>query len=104
MALKFYLNKFLKVDNVEQYTLTQILELKNVYSKFIEDSEGFDPDFPMSTFGEKGKKVAGTNVHTLERNRLQDEVEEENDIPKAPEKKSEDVNERALAFLKNIGM
>ncbi|MBP3732565.1 MAG: hypothetical protein J6I84_04890 [Bacilli bacterium] len=78
--------------------------MKNVYQKFIEDSEGFDPDFPMSTFGEKGKKVGGTNIHTIGRPDGYTEDEEEDNTPKAPEKKSEDVNVRALEFLKNMGL
>ena len=103
MALKFYLNKFLKVDNIEQYSLTQLVELKNTYQEFIDDSEGYDPDFPMTTFGDgKGKNVSGTNVHTI--TKPTDTEEPEDTTPKAPKKKSEDVNARALEFLKNMGL
>ena len=98
MALKFYLNKFLKVDNIEQYSLTQLVELKNTYQEFIDD-----PDFPMTTFGDgKGKNVSGTNVHTI--TKPTDTEEPEDTTPKAPKKKSEDVNARALEFLKNMGL
>lgn len=62
MNLKFYLNKFLKVDNIEGYTLGVLNELKSAYDEFLEASEGSDPDFPMVDFGKKGKKVKGTNV------------------------------------------
>ena len=61
MDLKFYLNKIVKVDNVEGYTLKALLELKARYEKFIDKTSGFDPDFPtldfgMGTKGEKFKK------------------------------------------------
>ena len=58
MELKFYLNKFLKVDNIEGYTLATLDELRKAYDKFL-DKSGFDPDFPMLSLGnggENGKK------------------------------------------------
>ena len=61
MDLKFYLNKFLKVDNIEQYTLGALKQLREVYDNFLENSEGTDPDFPMIDFGSKGQKVQGIN-------------------------------------------
>lgn len=66
MELKFYLNKFLKVDNIEGYTLKSIKELRKVYDKFLEASDGTDPDFPMVDFGNKGKKVQGINKSKLD--------------------------------------
>ena len=107
MALKFYLNKFLKVDNIEKYTLSQLLALKDSYTDFIEGSEGYDPDFPMTTFGEKGKKVGGTNIHTLENggNIFAGQEENKSDqVPIVKDTRNTSVNERALEFLKNIGM
>lgn len=63
MDLKFYLNKFLKVDNIEGYTLKSLMELKKVYEDFKEKTEGLDPDFPGISFGEKGTKISrGTNL------------------------------------------
>ena len=102
MALKFYLNKFLKVDNIEHYSLSQLLGLKDAYQEFIDESEGHDPDFPMTTFGSKGTKVSGTNIHTI--TKPTDFEEPEDTKPKAPQKKSDDVNVRALEFLKNMGL
>ena len=63
MDLKFYLNKFARIDNIENHTLSTILELKKCYEKFIEKTEGFDPDFPETDFsgGKKGKKIGGVN-------------------------------------------
>lgn len=61
MSLKFYLNKFLKVDNIENYTLKALGELKTLYDNFLEASEGTDPDFPMINFKDKGKKIKGTH-------------------------------------------
>lgn len=55
MQLKLYLNKFLKVDNIEYYTLGALRELRNYYDKFLEMSGGTDPDFPMMNFGEEGQ-------------------------------------------------
>lgn len=66
MQLKFYLNKFLKVDNIEQYTLGALKELENTYEEFKEKTEGIDPDFPGITFKTKGTKLnVGTNVYAL---------------------------------------
>jgi len=118
MDLKFFLNKFLKVDNIEHYTFKTLLELKNCYEDFMEKSEGSDPDFPMSNFGgTKGAKVGGMNIH-----RLDDEEREEfkerivnketgkvnrSEKPEAKEEYYEDKRkkmsseERALQFLKN---
>lgn len=74
MELKFYLNKFLKVDNIEGYTLGALEELKKSYDKFIEKS-GFDPDFPMLALGsgvegpggEKIKVGKDNNVYNLQK-------------------------------------
>ena len=60
MDLKFYLNKFLKVDNIENYTLKTLIQLREVYEDFLQRSEGVDPDFPMLNFGQKGmQKLKG---------------------------------------------
>ena len=56
MGLKFYLNKYAKVDNIENYSLKALKILRDEYVKFLEDSEGIDPDFPMFTFGGNGGK------------------------------------------------
>lgn len=56
MELKFYLNKFLKVDNIENYTLATLEELRKVYERFTDKTEGFDPDFPMMSVGGKSEK------------------------------------------------
>lgn len=65
MELKFYLNKFLKADNIEGYTLKSLGILRKTYESFLESSEGTDPDFPMVDFGSKGKKVQGVNKSKL---------------------------------------
>ena len=62
MDLKFFLNKFAKVDNIEGYTLKSILALKDRYEDYIESSDGQDPDFPLVNFGNNGKKVNGSNA------------------------------------------
>lgn len=68
MDLKFYLNKFVKVDNIEHYSLKTLGELRKKYETFLEKSEGVDPDFPMMKFGEeggKGQKIKGVNKHQV---------------------------------------
>jgi hypothetical protein len=65
MQLKFYLNKFLKADGIENYTLDTLVKLKEAYSDFIEDSDGGDPDFPLISFNTKGKKIKGKNIHQV---------------------------------------
>ena len=62
MDLTFYLNKFLKVDNIEYYNLDALFKLRDAYSDFLENSKGVDPDFPMIEFGGgKGSKIQGVN-------------------------------------------
>ena len=75
MGLKLYLNKFLKVDNIESYTFSELITLKKEYEKVLEESEGVDPDFPTYVFGSTGKKIAGNNIHTL----TKPDTEEEKD-------------------------
>ena len=65
MDLKFYLNKFLKVDNIENYTLKTLIKLRECYEAFLENSDGVDPDFPTLNFGKKGKKVKGRNIMSV---------------------------------------
>lgn len=55
MDLKFYLNKIAKVDNIENYTLTSLFELRKQYKSFLENMNGIDPDFPtMNLLGKNG--------------------------------------------------
>ena len=61
MDLKFYLNKFIKIDQIEHYTLSSLFKLKDIYNEFMEKTEGLDPDFPMIDFGEKGQTIKGKN-------------------------------------------
>ncbi len=66
MQLKFYLNKFLKVDNIENYTLGTLKKLEEVYDDFKEKTNGIDPDFPEISFKTKGTKLTvGSNVYDL---------------------------------------
>lgn len=68
MALKFYLNKYAKVDNIENYTLGTLKVLQGEYQKFLEQSDGVDPDFPMFNFGGKETKIKGTNKALIDDN------------------------------------
>lgn len=67
MDLKFYLNKFLKADNIEHYTLDSLYKLKKVYDDFLDKSEGIDPDFPGMTLGDhgNGERIKGTNYYSI---------------------------------------
>ena len=74
MSLKLYLNKFLKVDNIEGYGLSSIIALKESYEELLERTEGVDPDFPMIDFGQnKGVKIKGKNKVQLE-NKVNEET------------------------------
>jgi hypothetical protein len=68
MDLKFYLNKYAKIDNIENYTLSTLKILKENYLKFLEDSGGIDPDFPNFSFGGNNgeTKIKGQNKASLE--------------------------------------
>ena len=61
MELKLFLNKILKVDNIEDYGLKSLAALRESYDKFLEKTGGADPDFPMIDFGDNGDKVQGMN-------------------------------------------
>ena len=76
MDLKFYLNKFIKVDGIEGYTLKALREIQKRYEEYMEKTEGSDPDFPMMTFGGKsggGKKVKGRNAASEDEENNKDE-------------------------------
>ena len=69
MDLKFYLNKIIKIDNIENYTLNALDKIKDSYNEFLEKTEGKDPDYPGYTFGDKANKgtklSVGKNVYQL---------------------------------------
>lgn len=75
MDLKFYLNKILKVDNIENYTLKTLISLRTRYEEFLDKTEGVDPDFPMISYNSKGTKIRGKN---LAANLEEEEKEEDN--------------------------
>ena len=104
MGLKLYLNKFLKVDNIELYTYPELVALKKEYEKVLESSEGVDPDFPTYIFGGGGKKIGGTNVHTLTKQHTDEEEESVYDSSSIVDARNTTVEERALDFLRNVGL
>ncbi len=66
MDLKFYLNKFIKVDNIEMYSMKSLMTLKKRYEEFLEKSKGQDPDFPMTNFGDSSNTLkASNNIHQV---------------------------------------
>ena len=67
MDLKFYLNKIIKIDNIENYSLNSLYEIKKCYSKFLEKTEGKDPDYPLMSFGDsKNTFKSGNNLTQLD--------------------------------------
>ena len=62
MDLKFYLNKIIKIDNIEGYTLKSLINIRECYENFLDKTEGLDPDFPTLNFGGKGKKLKNVKV------------------------------------------
>lgn len=42
------------------------MALQKSYDNFMEKTDGIDPDFPQLDFGNKGKKVSGTNAAHLD--------------------------------------
>lgn len=69
MHLKLYLNKYLKADNIELYSLNYLIDLKNEYDKFLDLTGGYDPDFPNINIGDRkdGQKIKGKNKIQLEK-------------------------------------
>ena len=69
MEIKFFLNKFIKINNIEDYTLASIDEMRDAYDRFLEKTEGIDPDYPYLRLGqgEKGKVLGtrGTNIYSV---------------------------------------
>lgn len=49
LNLKFYLNKFVKADNIEMYPISDVIKMWTNYQKWLEKNEGNDPDFPDKT-------------------------------------------------------
>lgn len=60
MSLKFYLNKILKCDNIEHYSLRTLEELKSCYDDFIKKT-GSDPDFPTLPMNSDGSLNIGAD-------------------------------------------
>ena len=71
----------------------------------LEESQGTDPDIPTYVFGGGGKKIAGTNVHTLTKP-IEDEKEESvySSDKSVVNARNSTVEERALNFLRNVGL
>ena len=69
MHLKLYLNKYLKADNIELYSLSCLIDLRKEYENFLELTGGYDPDFPGVNIGDRkdGQKIKGKNKIQLEK-------------------------------------
>ena len=59
--LKFYLNKILKCDNIENYSLRSLEELRKCYDEFVK-SAGGDPDFPSIPMGNDENNIRANNL------------------------------------------
>lgn len=81
MDLKFYLNKIIKVDNIENYSLNSLYTIKKCYQNFLEKSEGKDPDYPLMSFGDpKNTFKSENNITQLN---LREEISD-SDVGKDP--------------------
>jgi len=69
MHLKLYLNKYLKADNIELYSLSYLIDLRKEYENFLDLTGGYDPDFPNVNIGDRkdGQKIKGTNKVQFEK-------------------------------------
>ena len=69
MHLKLYLNKYLKADNIEFYSLNYLIDLRKEYENFLDLTGGYDPDFPNINIGDRkeGQKIKGKNKIQLEK-------------------------------------
>jgi len=73
MHLKLYLNKYLKVDNIEYYSMNCLFRLREEYDHYLDMTGGFDPDFPEVNVGgkDRGQKIKGTNkIQAEEREKM----------------------------------
>lgn len=52
------------MDNIEMYSLSTVYNMKDAYSKFLEET-GMDPDFPNLNFGNKTTSLVSTNSNNL---------------------------------------
>lgn len=43
---KFYLAKYLRIPDIDNYTITVINNLWNIYLKYLDDNKNKDIDFP----------------------------------------------------------
>ena len=66
MSLKLYLNKYLKVDNIEYYTLPCLQVLQKEYDALLKKTEGLDPDFPQLNFGDGTSGLSFDSKHKLD--------------------------------------
>lgn len=66
MSLKLYLNKYLKVDNIEYYTLPCLQILQKEYDALLKKTEGIDPDFPQLNFGDGTGSLSFDSKHKLD--------------------------------------
>lgn len=101
MQLKLHLNKFLKVDNIEGYNMSTLLELQKAYDKFIENSEGYDPDFPMSNLGGGNKKEGMKNIKLNGSNNLYKLFDDEEGGDPRGKARLDTITKAKLAKTKN---
>lgn len=43
------MNKYAKMDNIEDYYYFNVVDMYRDYIKYVKDMEGSDPDFPSHT-------------------------------------------------------
>lgn len=67
MKIKFNLNKYCKLDNIEKYSMDTIREMQKVYEEYLKDTDGVDIDFPGFKFNQNRDSVSkssGSKTYT----------------------------------------
>ena len=49
LNIKFYLEKYANIQNIEKYTLRRVYEMYEIYKKYLSDNKGQDIAFPNFT-------------------------------------------------------
>lgn len=49
LTIKFYLEKYAHMHNIEQYSMRHVYMMYDIYKKYLKDNKGQDIDFPNYT-------------------------------------------------------
>lgn len=68
MKIKFNLNKYCKLDNIENYSMDTIRTMQEVYEEYLKDTDGVDIDFPGFTFNKSKDSVSKKSGEIYKKN------------------------------------